>query len=307
MTTTQPVTQPLTPPLMEPEQGIRAFVRGHQLSTFFVLALAASWLAWTPYILSNSGLGVWDLTFPGGMIGGQLLGMLPGAYLGPIGSAALVTGIVGGRAGLRAWVAGMWRWRASWRWYAGILIGVPAAIIVATQVTGGQMAAPSQAWLFVLVAYVPGLLLQMITTGLAEEPGWRDFALPRLQRKVGPLGSAFVLGPIWALWHMPLFLTDWAGPEVSWYAPFVFTAFCVTFGIVMTWVFNRTGASLPLAMLLHTSVNNYASVASTELFPGVDADEFQLALLLAAGIGAVVVILATRGRLGYVKERARSV
>ena len=254
-TTTQPVTQP--------DQGLRAFVTRHQLSTFFVLALAASWLAWTPYVLSNSGLGVWDLTFPGGMIGGQLLGMLPGAYLGPIGSAALVTGLV-----------------------------------------GGQMAAPSQAWLFVLVAYVPGLILQMITTGLAEEPGWRDFALPRLQRKVGPLGSAFVLGPIWALWHMPLFLTDWAGwPDVRWYAPLVFAAFCVTFGIVMTWVFNRTGQSLPLAMLLHTSVNNYASVASTELFPGVDADRFQLAVLLAAGIGAAIVIVATRGRLGYDTRR----
>ena len=295
-TTTQPVTQP--------DQGLRAFVTRHQLSTFFVLALAASWLAWTPYVLSNSGLGVWDLTFPGGMIGGQLLGMLPGAYLGPIGSAALVTGLVGGRAGLRAWVKGMWRWRASWRWYAGILIGVPATIIIATQAVGGQMAAPSQAWLFVLVAYVPGLILQMITTGLAEEPGWRDFALPRLQRKVGPLGSAFVLGPIWALWHMPLFLTDWAGwPDVRWYAPLVFAAFCVTFGIVMTWVFNRTGQSLPLAMLLHTSVNNYASVASTELFPGVDADRFQLAVLLAAGIGAAIVIVATRGRLDYDTRR----
>ncbi|MEU4454444.1 type II CAAX endopeptidase family protein [Nocardioides sp. NPDC023903] len=300
MTTTQPVAQPVT----EPDQGLRGFVRRHQLSTFFVLALAASWLAWTPYVLSNSGLGVWDLTFPGGMIGGQLLGMLPGAYLGPIGSAALVTGIVGGRAGLRAWVVGMWRWRASWRWYAGILIGVPATIIIATQAVGGQMAAPSQAWLFVLVAYVPGLILQMITTGLAEEPGWRDFALPRLQRKVGPLGSSFVLGPIWALWHMPLFLTDWAGwPDVRWYAPLVFAAFCVTFGIVMTWVFNRTGQSLPLAMLLHTSVNNYASVASTELFPGVDADRFQLAVLLAAGIGAAIVIIATRGRLGYDARR----
>lgn len=296
MTTTQPMTRPVT----EPDQGLRGFVRRHQLSTFFVLALAASWLAWTPYVLSNSGLGLWDLTFPGGMIGGQLLGMLPGAYLDPIGSAALVTWIVGGRAGLGAWVRGMWRWRASWRWYAGILIGVPATIIIATQAVGGQMAAPSQAWLFVLVAYVPGLILQMITTGLAEEPGWRDFALPRLQRKVGPLGSAFVLVPIWALWHMPLFLTDWAGwPDVSWYAPLVFAAFCVTFGIVMTWVFNRTGQSLPLAMLLHTSVNNYASVASTELFPGVDADRFQLAVLLAAGIGAAIVIVATRGRLGY--------
>ncbi len=304
MTTTTPVT----PPSTQPDQGLRAFVRRHQLATFFVLALAASWLAWTPYVLSNSGLGLWDLTFPGGVIGGQLLGMLPGAYLGPIGSAALVTGIVGGRAGLRAWVRGMWRWRASWRWYAGILIGVPAAIIVSLQATGHQMATPSQAWLIVAVAYVPGLLMQMITTGLAEEPGWRDFALPRLQRNVGPLGSAFVLGPIWALWHMPLFLTDWGGwPEVSWFAPLVFAGFCITFGIVMTWVFNRTGQSLPLAMLLHVSVNNFASVAFADVFPDVDADQFQLALLAGSGVVAALLVIATRGRLGYVKESARSV
>ena len=293
-------TPPTTVSVVEQERGLRTFVRCHELTTFFVLALAASWLAWTPYVLSNSGLGVWDLTFPGGVIGGQLLGMLPGAYLGPIGSAVLVTALSGGRAGLREWVRRLWRWRVSWRWYAGILIGAPVAMIVATQVTGGQMAQPSQAWLIVLVAYVPGLVLQMITTGLAEEPGWRDFALPRLQRKVGPLGSAFVLGPIWALWHMPLFVTEWGGwPDAPWYRPIVFAAFCLTFGVIMTWVFNRTGQSLPLAMLLHTSVNNYASVASGQLFPGVGHDQFQLALLVAAGLGALVVIVATRGRLGY--------
>ena len=295
MTTAPPTTVPV-----EQEAGLRAFVRRHELGTFFVLALAVSWLAWTPYILSNSGLGVWDLSFPGGAIGGQLLGMLPGAYLGPIGSALLVTALSSGRAGLREWARRLWRWRVNWRWYAGILVGTPAAMIVATQITGGQMAQPSQTWLIVLVAYVPGLFLQMITTGLAEEPGWRDFALPRLQRKVGPLGSAFVLGPIWALWHMPLYLTEWGGwPDAPWYRPLVFAGFCLTFGVVMTWVFNRTGQSLPLAMLLHTSVNNYASVASSQLFPDVDVDQFQLALLVAAGVGALVVIVATRGRLGY--------
>lgn len=302
------MTPPTAVSVVEPERGLHAFVRRHELTTFFVLALAASWLAWTPYVLSNSGLGVWDLTFPGGVLGGQLLGMLPGAYLGPIGSAVLVTAISGGRAGLRDWARRLWRWRASWRWYAGILLGAPAAMIVATQITGGQMAQPSQTWLIVLAAYVPGLVLQMITTGLAEEPGWRDFALPRLQRKVGPLGSAFVLGPIWALWHMPLFLTEWGGwPDAPWYRPIVFAGFCLTFGVIMTWVFNRTGQSLPLAMLLHTSVNNYASVASSQLFPGVGHDQFQLALLVAGSIGALITIVATRGRLGYPRPAPVSV
>lgn len=291
---------PPTAPTTEPPTGLRALLSRHPLTAFFVLALGASWLAWTPYVLSNNGLGLWDLTFPGGALGSQLLGMLPGAYLGPIGSAVLITALTEGRPGLRAWASRLWRWRASWRWYVGILLGVPAAIIVATQVLGHQMATPSTAWTMILVAYVPGLLLQMVTTGLAEEPGWRDFALPRLQRRVGPLGSAAVLGPIWALWHMPLFLTEWGGwPDAPWYRPLVFTGFCITFGIVMTWVFNHTRESLPLAMLLHTSVNNFSSVAWSQLFPHLDVDDLQLALLLAALVGSAVIITLTRGRLGY--------
>ncbi|MFJ3363595.1 CPBP family intramembrane glutamic endopeptidase [Streptomyces anthocyanicus] len=48
----------------------------------------------------------------------------------------------------------------------------------------------------VLVAYLPGLVLQMITTGIAEEPGWRDFAMPRLQRRYGPFFGTLILGPL---------------------------------------------------------------------------------------------------------------
>ena len=59
--------------------------------------------------------------------------------------------------------------------------------------------------------YVPVLLFQMVTTGLAEEPGWRDFALPRLQRRFSPIIAALILGPLWGVWHLPLFLTDWGG------------------------------------------------------------------------------------------------
>ena len=139
----------------------------------------------------------------------------------------------------------------------------------------------------VLAAYVPGLLLQMITTGLAEEPGWRDFALPRLQRRFGPLAGTMILGPIWALWHLPLFLTDWGGwPDADWTRPVAFVAFCVAFSIVMTWVFNRTGESLPLAMLLHVSVNNYASIMWSDMFPTIDADRAMLAMATGAVVAA---------------------
>lgn len=273
-------------------------IRRHPLLSFFALANALSWLAWTPYILSGNGLGVWDYRFPE-ILGSSQIGLLPGLYLGPIGSAFLVTVIADGRAGLRRWAGRMWRWRVDWRWYAGTLLGVPAVMLIAgAAFSGGDVRAPS---LIVLAAYAPALVMQLVTTGLGEEPGWRDFALPRLQHRLGPLRATFVLGPLWALWHLPLFLTDWGGwPDAHWSRPALFVGFCIAFNVIMSWVFNRTGESLPMAMLAHCSVNNVASVLWAEMFPALDVERALLATTVAAGLAAAALLIATGGRLGYV-------
>ena len=277
--------------------GVLGLIRRRPLLSFLVLANLLSWVAWIPYVLSDHGLGVWDFRFPGDE-GGQLLGMLPGAYLGPIGSALLVTAVADGRPGLRAWARRLWRWRVGWRWYVVILTGVPVAMVLSGLLfSGGEMHAPST---LALVALVPALLGQMVTTGLAEEPGWRDFALPRAQRRFGPVRAALLVGLVWGVWHLPLHLTVWGEwPDVPWFRPLEFIVFCIVFNIVMTWVFNRTGQSLPLAMLLHVSVNNTASVLWADMFPGMDRDTFQHALIVAAGVAAGVLRVRSRGRRGY--------
>jgi len=281
--------------------GIPGVITWHPLVSFFILANALSWIAWVPYVLSENGLGVWDFAFPNILGTSQILGMLPGAYLGPITSALIVTAITGGAAGLRRWGARLWKWRVRWHWYAIALVGVPAALVLTGAVaSGGQVVAPS---LMAIALYIPLLLFQMITTGLAEEPGWRDFALPRLQAKFGPMRSAFILGPLWALWHMPLFLTEWGGwPDAEWTGPVSFTVFCIGFNVVMAWIFNSTGQSLPLAMLAHVSVNNFVSVIWGEMFPSVSENLVMPAMAVGAVAAAVFVVVFTRGRLGYRPE-----
>ncbi|MEU4834574.1 type II CAAX endopeptidase family protein [Streptosporangium sp. NPDC023615] len=279
--------------------GVRGLIRRSPLISFFVLANLMSWIAWLPYILSATGLGVWDFTFPSRFGGSQILGVLPGAYLGPILAAFIVTAVVDGREGVRRWAGRMTKWRVGWIWYLGTLLGVPAAIVVAgLAVSGGDIHLPPAV---VLVAYLPGLLIQMVTTGLAEEPGWRDFALPRMQRRFGPLGGTFVLGPLWGLWHLPLFMSEWGGwPDVTWMRVGEFIAFCCVFSVVVTWVFNRTGQSLPLVILLHVGVNNFMSLAYSDMFPSIaGAEQASRVTLLAGTVAAIVTIVATRGRLGY--------
>ncbi|GAA1437816.1 type II CAAX endopeptidase family protein [Microlunatus lacustris] len=284
-------------------QHLGEIVRRHPLLSFFILANLLSWLAWTPYVLSQNGLGLWAYRFPAVLGSSQILGVLPGAYLGPVFSAFLVTFVADGRDGLRRWVRRLWHWRVRWHWYAVALLGVPAVLLLTGLVfSGGEIQAPS---VLVLAVYVPALLFQMVTTGLAEEPGWRDFALPRLQDRFGPLRASLVLGPLWAAWHLPLFLSDWGGfPDAHWSRPLVFVVFCISFNFVVSWMFNRTGQSLPLVMLLHVSVNNFSSVVWSDLFPSLSSDLTLVAQAAAAVVAAVVVLVGTRGRLGYVGGRA---
>lgn len=281
------------------ETGITGVIRRRPLVAFFVLANIMSWAAWSPYVLSNNGLGIWDFDFPAVLGTTQFAGVLPGAYLGPIFAAYIVTRVADGREGVRRWVRRMTKWRVGLLWYIGTALGVPALIVVTgLALSGDDIHMPP---VTALVAYVPGLLIQMVTTGLAEEPGWRDFALPRMQRKFGPLGATAVLGPLWGVWHLPLFLSEWGGwPDVTWMRVGEFVAFATVFSVVVTWVFNRTGQSLPLIIVLHVSVNNFMSIVYSDMFPSLGTPEHASHVtLLAATTAAVLVLIATRGRLGY--------
>ncbi|MGW2842654.1 CPBP family intramembrane glutamic endopeptidase [Streptomyces sp. NPDC001493] len=295
-----PAAEAPQPSWADPGTGrsrLRAALRRHPLTWFFSLAFVLSWLAWTPYVLSGNGLGVWQAAFPS--VGGttQVLGVLPGAYLGPIGAALLVTWAVEGRAGLRVWRGRMTRLKVRLRWFVAVLLAVPAALTLATTVVAGR--APVLPSLAVLAAYLPGLVLQLVTTGLAEEPGWREFAMPRLQRRYGPLTSTLVVGLLWGAWHLPLFLTEWGGgPHVDPLRVLEFLGTTLAFSSVMTWLFNRSGESMPLVMLLHTGVNNFFSVAWPYVFPSLPSDSTTHAFLLCSTVAALTVLVTTRGRLG---------
>jgi hypothetical protein len=67
----------------------------------------------------------------------------------------------------------------------------------------------------------------------------------------------------------------------------------------MTWTFNHTGGSLLIMMLLHTSVNVSLEVTSG-LFPGLPNSN--LNGIIGFGLVALLIVLFTRGRLGYQPE-----
>jgi len=275
----------------------QALVQRYPLITFFTLANTISWLAWSPYVLSLDGFGVLHFRYPDLVMGNQLTAILPGAYLGPLTAAFTVTAITEGREGLRRWRKRLFQFRAGVLWYAFALFAVPVAVLLGTlavsDAEGFQV--PS---LMVLAIYVPALVLQFFTTGLAEEPGWRDFALSRLQQRHQPMVATFVLGVLWIIWHLPLFLTPWGGPDVTAETIVRFAVLAMEMSFLITLVYNKGRQSLPLVMLLHCSINNFQSVAFSEFFPDA-SDELLWGPALGLGLLALVVVVVTKGRLGY--------
>ena len=72
--------------------------------------------------------------------------------------------------------------------------------------------------------------------------------------------------------------------------------FAVPVRVVLTWVFNSTGGSLPLVAVLHASFDVVGSAAIlTGFYPGVDGRLMYFGLALVA----IGVLVMTRGRLGY--------
>jgi membrane protease YdiL (CAAX protease family) len=141
---------------------------------------------------------------------------------------------------------------------------------------------------------------------LGEEPGWRGFAFPRLQRQYGPLVGTLILGPVWAFWHVPIWLTAWRVAEMqNIYNVILFVLFISLWTFVFTWVFNNTRGSVLVAILVHASGDAFPNAILGPVFPasvvvtnnGVNVGYY--GLVIAYAMLTVLVVVLTRGRLDY--------
>jgi membrane protease YdiL (CAAX protease family) len=282
-------------------RDLKDLLRNQPLVSYFVLAYAGSWIVSIPAILAYWGYlpGAWTAAF------------YLGPFAGPFVAAFVMTGISEGRPGVHRFLRRFLIWRVGWPWYAFILLGIPALMLAGLLVLPGV--APSFQGLtpqFVLNYPLSFLVIFLLGGPLGEEPGWRGFALPRLQPRFGPMGGTLLLGILWAGWHLPAFLTpaQHGGPGTDWAAFFtnfpIFVASTTAMTVVFTWVFNHTRASIFIAILLHASVDSTGGLVN--LFSAPLVQNHDPEVLLAFGSLALVLIVATRGRLGYHDGQERS-
>ena len=237
----------------------------HPLIWYFGLTYAFSWPMW---LLSHLTGGTLSIVFI--VIGG----------FGPMSAAAIVISRTGGS--LSQWLRSILRWRVSLLYYVYAL-GLPVLLAVVLNLTLAALGQRPDVSLVVgrIPAYLQTLLLTAVIFGGQEEPGWRGFALPRLQQRHAPLVATLILGLGWGIWHVPLY-----GPA-GFVVPLVLAFY-------YTWLYNKTRSVL-LCVLLHASF----TAAQDHLLLTADSPLVDAGLLSTYVVGAGALIALTRGRLGY--------
>jgi uncharacterized protein len=274
-------------------RNLRQWMRQHPLFSFFFMAYAFSWIVFIPYVLSE--WGIWHGNF-------TIFYIIH--TFGPAVAAIAMTAIIAGRAGLHDLRRRIRQLRASWQWYLFILLGIPALVILGVIIQPGALASFKGLTTSLLVYYPAYYVATIFGVGLGEEPGWRGFALPRMQTRYGALWGTLFLGVLWSCWHLPDFLTasKGGGPGAGWTTFLtnfpIFTLAVVSLAVIMTWIYNHTGGSIFIAILAHASVDAPEADGLLALFPVVSMIGLHWALLIGFGVPALLIIILTRGRLG---------
>lgn len=214
------------------------------LAWFVTMAFAISWSIWAPLIVPV-----------------DLPGSVPWLlyYAGVIGPAAAAFLLAGARDAVtrQALRHRLLRWRVRFRWYAiAMLLPLAShglALVAALLVSGDN------SWQPVLrpPSAIVRVVLLLILLVPFEEIGWRGYALPVLQHRYTPLTSSVIVAFIWALWHLPLAwaVVGYQQTDRPWAYMLRFTISIVPISCLATWLFNRTGESVPIVSLFHIAVN----------------------------------------------------
>jgi membrane protease YdiL (CAAX protease family) len=279
---------------------LQNFMRQHPLFSFFFMAYAFSWIILIPYILSQ-----WNI-LPNTNVFMIFFGLT--AFVGPALSAYIMGRITEGKDGWLNMKKRFRRFKVGWIWYVFILFGIPLVMTLGISILPGALASFQGIPSGFYAKYIIYFTIIFFGGGpLGEEIGWRGFALPRMQARYGALRATLLLGVLWTFWHLPHFLTtaQRGGPDSSLSILYVnlpiFLLLVMSVAVIMTWVFNHTKGSLFIAILVHTSINTFSLILPLFSAPLVTSTDLPVAIGL--GIMAIVILIFTRGKLGYQTDR----
>lgn len=231
--------------VIRPEPGQRTPKK--RLLTFFL-----TWLAATSAFVFSPDLSREGIAFSARLVAVAAVVALIPAYV--------VSAAFSRTSGIRSYLEPLVKPRGSVFWYILAVVLIPTLLslsIVITNLLGAEIPPPRVAtdggWGGFLSLFMLSAAYRFFyANACGEEPGWRGFALPRLQAMYSPLTANLILAFFWALWHLPL-------PQAQGLAnPPAFLVYYIgtfTHCIIIAWLFYHTKGSILVAGLLHVSSN----------------------------------------------------
>lgn len=132
---------------------------------------------------------------------------------------------------------------------------------------------------------------------LGEEPGWRGYALPRLEASFGPIVGSLFLATLWACWHIPLFFYPGWTTSPFWN----FLLMLIGLSVIFTLSTNLSRFNIIPAIAVHVAFNTISPLLNG-LFTNVQPRTrlpFELVMALSGVATASVLVLVTKGRLAF--------
>ncbi len=278
---------------------MKTFLKKHQIIIFFTLTFIISWSPWY-----TGGVGF--------------------KAAGPSYAGLIVVLLVSGWEGIKEMLGQLVKWRVGYRWWVVAFFGPLVVVLTAIglHILAGGEAPSFQVWK-VEPLMIPVLMLILISPiggAGGEEPfGWRGYAQPMLQEKLGkwaPIITSFIIGIVWAVWHLPEFYNPastqyalgWSG-----FVPLIIME--ITNSIIMTWLFNKTGGSVLVAgVIWHLAVDTFSTTLLTgftvtgmlagDVMPAVDLGLITM-LAVVMSVLALALLIVTKGKLGFVTEEEK--
>jgi membrane protease YdiL (CAAX protease family) len=264
-------------PLREGDKVAAIVARKHPLITFFALAYAWAWLVFVPMVIFHAP-PPW----------------ISVATFGPTVAALATHRITTGS--YRAFRI----YTTLPRTLGAMVVGVALMILAYVVLPGIMTADPRKLHWSILTSVAVYNYSTLLGGPLGEEPGWRGYALPRLESAFGPVRGSLLLGLLWTGWHLPLFFYPGWTSSPLW----IYLVFMTGQSFILTYAANLAGFGVVTPIAMHATFNTVSRFlnglfASTQPHARIP---FQLVMALSGLATALVLILATRGQLAYRKD-----
>jgi len=279
--------------MCQPSEKTSKFRIPHVIQ-FFLLAYLISWSIW--------GLLIF---FPETM--GEMYFLIIFGAFGPFVAAAILTRLHQGKDEAKKWRRDILRWRGRISWLLVGGLGIPILTVLAHITVYAVLYRLPQfqydpPWYWVIPTIPINVYIVFVySSALGEEPGWQGYAMPRLLQSFSPLIACFILGTLWALWHIPLHYTPlWEGNEPL----HLMLLYTIPLSAILLWLTQKARGSVMPAVFLHYASNAIYEgyLTGTDIF--IDPLDINFTLIKAVfyWIIAIILIWKTRGKLGYSKE-----